>query len=101
MQRPLPPVCPRHVAAEYRQSVRSSGESTTLAKRSTMRTARMCGVCVLTLLLCLGIGILYAGWPPFVGKPGYSLTGTGYAAMALGLSAVILFGLGLALLIHH
>jgi uncharacterized membrane protein YphA (DoxX/SURF4 family) len=72
-----------------------------MTKRTTVRMARLFTVGVLTLLLCLGIGVLYAGWPPFVGKPGYSLTDTGYAAMALGLIAVILFGLGIALLIHH
>ena len=66
-----------------------------------MRIARICAVGVVTLLLCLGIGVVYAGWPPFVGKPGFSLTGTGYVAMAIGLTAVILLGLGLGLLVHH
>jgi uncharacterized membrane protein YphA (DoxX/SURF4 family) len=77
------------------------GETTTLTRRTTARLARLLTVGVLTLLLCLGIGVIYAGWPPFVGKPGYSLSGTGYAAMALGLTAVVLFGLGIALLVHH
>ena len=72
-----------------------------MTRRPTARLARLCTVGVLTLLICLGIGVLYAGWPPFVGKPGYSLSGTGYAAMALGLIAVVLFGLGIALLVHH
>jgi hypothetical protein len=66
-----------------------------------MRIARICAVGIVTLLLCLGIGVLYAGWPPFVGKPGFSLSGTGYIAMAIGLIAAILLGLGMALLIHH
>ena len=66
-----------------------------------MRIARLFGVGGITLLLCLGIGALYAGWPPFVGKAGFSLNVTGYVAMAIGLIAVILLGLGLALLIHR
>ncbi len=72
-----------------------------MANRTAGRIVRIFAVGILTLLLCVGIGILYAGWPPFVGEPGYRLTGTGYIAMAIGLSAVVLFGLGLALLVHH
>lgn len=66
-----------------------------------MRIARLFAVGVVTVLLCLGIAVLYAGWPPFVGKPGFSLTDTGYVAMAIGLTAAILLGLGIGLLIHH
>ena len=40
--------------------------------------------------------LLYVGW-----QPGSSLSLTGYIAMALGLLAAILLGIGLALLIHH
>ena len=71
-----------------------------MTKRTTVRLARLFTVGVLTLLLCLGIGVLYAGWPPFVGEPGFSLNGTGYIAMAIALTAAVLFGLGLALLAH-
>jgi hypothetical protein len=49
-----------------------------------------------TLVLCVGIGLLYIGW-----QPGASLSLTGYVAMALGLVAAILLGLGIVLLIHH
>ena len=60
----------------------------------------MFAVAVVTALLCLGVCVLYAGWPPFVGEPGFSLNGTGYIAMAIALTAAVLFGLGLALLAH-
>lgn len=72
-----------------------------MANPSTVRIARMCAIGVVTVLLFVGIGILYAGWPPFVGDPNVSLSGTGYAAMALALLAVAAFGLGIALLVHH
>jgi hypothetical protein len=72
-----------------------------LANRTTVRIARLFAVAVITVLLCLGVGILYAGWPPFVGEPNFSLNFTGLAAMAIALAAAIVFGLGLALLIHH
>lgn len=72
-----------------------------LANRTAGRIVGIFAVGILTLLLCIGIGTLYAGWPPFVGEPGYRLSGMGYIAMALGLLAVVLFGLGLALLVHH
>ncbi len=35
----------------------------------------------------------------FAGNAGFSLTGTGYVAMAIGLLAVLVLGVGLALLI--
>lgn len=66
-----------------------------------MRIARIIAVGVLTVLLCLGIAVIYAGWPPFDGRPGFSLTDTGYVAMAIGLTAAILLGLGIGLLIHQ
>jgi ABC-type multidrug transport system permease subunit len=49
-----------------------------------------------TLALCVSIGLLYVGW-----QPGASLSLTGYVAMAIGLLAAILLGIGLVLLIHH
>jgi len=49
-----------------------------------------------TLVLCVSISLLYVGW-----QPGSSLSLTGYIAMALGLLAAILLGIGVALLIHR
>jgi hypothetical protein len=72
-----------------------------LLNRSTVRIARIFAIAVVTGLVCLGVGILYAGWPPFVGEPNFRLNGTGYVAMAIALVAAILFGLGLALLVHY
>jgi hypothetical protein len=52
---------------------------------------------VLALALCLGVVLLFVGWEPF--RPGFSLTGTGWAAMAIGLLAALLLCVGLTLLI--
>ena len=50
----------------------------------------------LTLVLCVSIGSLYVGW-----QPDATLSLTGYVAMAVGLVAAILLGIGIVLLIHH
>ena len=44
----------------------------------------------------IAVGLLYVGW-----QPGSSLSFTGFIAMALGLLAAILLGIGLVLLVHH
>jgi hypothetical protein len=67
-----------------------------LARRSKLRVGPTIAVGAVTLVLCVGIGLLYIGW-----QPGASLSLTGYVAMALGLVAAILLGLGIVLLIHH
>jgi hypothetical protein len=51
---------------------------------------------VVTLLVCVGIGFLYAG-----NEPGTNTTLIGYVAMGLGVVAALLLGVGLTLLIHH
>ena len=50
----------------------------------------------MTLALCVSISLLYVGW-----QPGTTLSLTGYVAMAVGLVAAILLGIGIVLLIHH
>jgi ABC-type multidrug transport system permease subunit len=67
-----------------------------LARRSKLRVGPTIAVGAVTLVLCVSIGLLYIGW-----QPGASLSLTGYVAMALGLVAAILLGLGIVLLIHH
>jgi hypothetical protein len=74
----------------------SSAGASTLAKRLKPRVAPMIAIGTLTLALCLGIGFLYVGW-----SPGAALTATGYVAMALGLVAAILLGIGLVMLVHN
>jgi len=56
----------------------------------------MLAIGVLTLMLCLGISLLYVNW-----QPGSALSLIGYIAMTLGLVAAIMLGVGLALLIHR
>lgn len=51
---------------------------------------------VLTLLVCVGIGFLYAGT-----EPGTNTSIIAYIAMGLGVVAALMLGVGLALLIHH
>jgi hypothetical protein len=53
----------------------------------------------LTLFICLGVLYAYVGWGPLVGEAGFALTGTGYVAMAIGLMAALVLGIGLAALI--
>jgi hypothetical protein len=67
-----------------------------LARRSKLRVGPTLAIGVLTLMLCLGISLLYVGW-----QPGSTLNLVGYVAMALGLLAAIVLGVGLALLVHH
>ena len=67
-----------------------------MARRSKLRIGPTITIGVLTLVLCVSIGSLYVGW-----QPGASLNFTGYIAMAVGLLAAIVFGIGLTMLIHH
>jgi ABC-type multidrug transport system permease subunit len=67
-----------------------------LARRSKLRIGPTIAVGALTLVLCVSIGSLYVGW-----QPGSSLSLTGVIAMAMGLLAAILLGVGLILLVHH
>ena len=67
-----------------------------MARRSKLRVGPTCAIGALTLVLCVSIGLLYVGW-----QPGSSLNLTGFVAMALGLVAAILLGIGLLLLVHR
>jgi ABC-type multidrug transport system permease subunit len=67
-----------------------------LARRSKLRVGPTIAIGALTLALCVSIGSLYVGL-----QPGSSLSLTGYIAMALGLLATIMLGVGIVLLIHH
>lgn len=67
-----------------------------MARRSKLRVGPTLAIGVLTLMLCLGIGLLYVDW-----QPGSALSLIGYIAMTLGLLAAIVLGVGLALLVHR
>lgn len=67
-----------------------------MARRSKLRVGPTCAIGAVTLVLCVSISLLYLGW-----QPGSTLSLTGYVAMAVGLLAAILLGIGLVLLIHH
>lgn len=67
-----------------------------MARRSKLRVGPTIAVGAVTLVLCVSISLLYVGW-----QPGSSLNLTGYIAMALGLLAAILLGIGIVLLIHR
>ena len=67
-----------------------------MARRSKLRVGPTIAIGAVTLVLCVSISLLYVGW-----QPGATLSLTGYVAMALGLVAAILLGLGIVLLIHH
>jgi ABC-type multidrug transport system permease subunit len=67
-----------------------------LARRSKLRVGPTVAIGAVTLVLCVSISLLYVGW-----QPGSSLSLTGYIAMAIGLLAAILLGVGLVLLIHR
>jgi hypothetical protein len=67
-----------------------------LARRPKLRVGPTIAIAILTLVLCVSIGLLYVGW-----RPGSTLSLTGYIAMSLGLLAAILLGVGLFLLIHR
>ena len=84
----MPPIGPRREMAGRRQSPGLCGRTGRLVKR-------FLAVGVLTLLLCLGVFYLYLGGEPFSGDPGW----IGYVAMAIGLLAAIVLGVGLVLLI--
>lgn len=70
-------------------------EQRQLAGRPKLHVGGTIAIVLLTLVLCIGIGLLYVGW-----QPGASLSPTGYVAMALGLLAAIMLGVGLVWLIH-
>ena len=67
-----------------------------MARRSKLRVGPTCAIGAVTLVLCVSISLLYLGW-----QPGSTLSLTGYVAMAVGLLAAILLGIGLVLLIHR
>ena len=67
-----------------------------MARRSKLRVGPTVAIGAVTLVLCVSISLLYVGW-----QPGSSLSLTGYIAMAIGLLAAILLGVGLVLLIHR
>jgi hypothetical protein len=67
-----------------------------LASRPKLRIGATIAIAILTLVLCVSIGLLYVGW-----QPGSTLSLIGYIAMALGLLAAILLGIGLFMLIHR
>ena len=67
-----------------------------MARRFKLRVGPTIAVGALTLVLCVGICLLYVGW-----QPGTSLSPTGYIAMAIGLLAAILLGVGLVLLVNR
>jgi hypothetical protein len=69
-----------------------------MAKRSRP-LGPLLAIGVLTLLICVGVVYVYVGWAPLVGEPGFVMTGTGYVAMAIGLMAAVVLGIGLAALI--
>ena len=73
-----------------------SREHGRLARRSKLRVGPTIAVGALTLVLCVSISLLYVGW-----QSGSSLSFTGFIAMALGLLAAIVLGIGIVLLIHH
>src|SRR5215813_13527406 len=52
-----------------------------------------------TLMLFLGVIYVYVGWGPLVGDSSLVLTTTGFVAMAIGLLAVLVLGVGLMALI--
>ena len=66
-----------------------------MAGRPKVHVGGTIAIVLLTLGLCVSIGLLYVGW-----QPGSSLSITGYVAMALGLLAAIMLGVGLVWLIH-
>ena len=70
-----------------------------MARRSRPPIGPLIAVCLLTLLLCLGVIHVYVGWEPFTEEPGFSLTETGYLAMAIGLAAILMLAAGLLMLI--
>jgi len=86
----------RQQVADNRPVFHPSRESRRLARRSKLRVGPTLAIGVLTLMLCLGIGLLYIGW-----HPDSSLSLTGFIAMTLGLLAAIILGIGLALLVHR
>jgi hypothetical protein len=67
-----------------------------LARRSKLRVGPTVAIGAVTLVLCVSISLLYVSW-----QPGSSLSLTGYVAMALGMMAAILLGIGVALLMHR
>jgi hypothetical protein len=97
----MTPIGRKGEPAGHRQSSRSvvineAWEHGQLAARRKLHIGATIAVLALTLVLCVGISLLYIGW-----QPGSTLSLTGYVAMALGLLAAILLGIGLIWLIHR
>jgi hypothetical protein len=98
----MPTACHRLVSqarrqdADNRRIFHESWEHGGLPRRFKLRVGPTIVIGGLTLVLCVSISLLYVGW-----QPGSSLSLTGFIAMALGLLAAILLGVGLVLLIHH
>jgi hypothetical protein len=67
-----------------------------VAKHPKLRVGLTIAIGVVTLLVCAGIGLLYAG-----GEPDSNTTLIGYVAMGLGVVAALLLGVGLTLLVHY
>jgi len=67
--------------------------------RRPRRIAPLIAIGAFTLLLCLGVIYVYVGSAPFDREPGFELSGTGYVAMAIGLTGAVVLGVGLAALI--
>jgi hypothetical protein len=63
---------------------------------SSIVGARKIGKAIQVARRAVSISLLYVGW-----QPGATLSLTGYVAMAVGLVAAILLGIGIVLLIHH
>ncbi|HYX02896.1 MAG TPA: hypothetical protein VE963_12465 [Reyranella sp.] len=73
-----------------------------MAKRTRPRLrplGPLIAVGAFTLTLFLGVIYVYVGWGPLVGASGLVLSTTGFVAMAIGLLAVVVLGVGLMALI--
>ena len=73
-----------------------------MAKRTRPRLrplGPLIAVGAFTLTLFLGVIYVYVGWGPLVGESSLVLTTTGFVAMAIGLLAVVVLGVGLMALI--
>src|SRR5262252_5228365 len=78
-----------------------SGENN-MAKRTRPRSrplGPLIAAGTFTLMLFLGVIYVYVGWGPLFGESGLVLTTTGFVAMAIGLLAVLVLGVGLMALI--
>jgi len=67
--------------------------------KQTRPVGRLIAAGAFTLTLFLAVIYVYVGWGPLVGESGLVLTTTGFLAMAVGLLAVVVLGVGLIALI--